>query len=72
MHTPRMYYSAPAGQDTKDPAVVRYRDAYWLYYSQPEGGNWGIGIARTGHRKGDTARLRSSHQNGGERVTGQH
>lgn len=30
----------------KDPAVVRYRSRYWLYYSlRHEDGRFGIGIA---------------------------
>ena len=32
----------------KDPAVVRYRSRYWLYYSlRHEDGRFGIGIAES-------------------------
>ena len=32
----------------KDPAVVRYRSCYWLYYSlRHEDGRFGIGIAES-------------------------
>lgn len=32
----------------KDPAVVRYRSRYWLYYSlKHEDGRFGIGIAES-------------------------
>jgi predicted GH43/DUF377 family glycosyl hydrolase len=49
---PRMYYAdAVSGRPfSKDPAVVRFQDRYWLYYSLPPypgklGEGWSIGVA---------------------------
>lgn len=42
-----MYYADPIGCDTKDPAVVRYAGAYWMYYSKHTPDGWQIGIARS-------------------------
>ena len=50
--TPRMYFAdTVSGQPySKDPAVVKFRDHYWLYYSLPPyktkpTSGWSIGIA---------------------------
>lgn len=40
-----MYFGDPSTRHTKDPAVVRFREHYWLYYSCVGEGPIGIGIA---------------------------
>ncbi len=51
---PRVYFSDTSrlGRPfAKDPSVIRFQSAYWMYYSLPapaEGqGGWGIGIAKS-------------------------
>ncbi len=59
----------------KDPAVVRFRNCYWLYYSVPPYGDgrrddgWGIGIAQnrdleTWHKLGEISPAAYCEENG--------
>ena len=64
-----MLFCEPAGTDTKDPAVVRLGDTYWMYYSYRRGEGWDIGIARSDNLLdwtfagylGDDARIAAAH-----------
>lgn len=54
-HIPRMYFTdTSSGKPiAKDPKIVHFKEAYWMYYSIPgkAGAGWHIGIARSTNLK---------------------
>lgn len=74
--TPRMYFADDSSGKpfSKDPAVVRFRGQYWLYYSLPyyEGKpapGWSIGVA-TSNNLVDWTKVGALHNTGEAEATG--